>query len=109
MEKRLRQALLEECRVKFPPKKFIPGQSPVPASGKVFDEQEILLATEAILDGWWTEGRFSDLFEEKISKWLGAKYAILVNSGSSANLLALSALKSARLEKKKRLSDGNEV
>jgi CDP-6-deoxy-D-xylo-4-hexulose-3-dehydrase len=108
MEKRLRQALIDEYAVKFPPKKFVPGQSFVPASGKVFDEQEILLATEAILDGWWTEGRFSDLFEEKISKWLGIKHAILVNSGSSANLLALSALKSARL-RDKRLNDGDEV
>jgi len=104
----LRQALIDEYAVKFPPKKFVPGQSSVPASGKVFDEQEILLATEAILDGWWTEGRFSNLFEEKISKWLGIKHAILVNSGSSANLLALSALKSARL-RDKRLNDGDEV
>lgn len=108
MDKKLRQALLKEYQAKFPLKKFIPGESFVPASGKVFDEQEILAATEAVLDGWWTEGRFSDLFEEKISKWLGVKHAILVNSGSSANLLALAALKSARLGNKK-LNDGDEV
>ena len=108
MEKKLRQAIVEEYAAKFPPKKFIPGQTSIPVSGKVFDEQEILLATESILDGWWTEGRFSDLFEEKISKWLGAKHAILVNSGSSANLLALAALRSARLGKS-RLVDGDEV
>jgi len=108
MEKRLRQALVDEYTAKFLPKKFVPGESLVPASGKVFDEQEILLATEAVLDGRWTEGRFSDLFEEKISKWLGVKYTSLVNSGSSANLLAVSALKSPRLGKK-RLKDGDEV
>lgn len=108
MEKRLFQALINEYKAKFSVKKFIPGQSVIPASGKVFDEQEILLATEAILDGWWTEGRFSDLFEKKINKWLGVKYAILVNSGSSANLLAVSAIKSARLGDR-RLKDGDEV
>lgn len=104
----MRQALVDEYKAKFPVKKFIPGESVIPAAGKVFDEQEILMATEAILDGWWTEGRFSDLFEKKISKWLGVQYAVLVNSGSSANLLALSALKSVRLGDRK-LKDGDEV
>ena len=108
MNKKLRQALLGEYKAKFLPKKFVPGQSFVPVSGKVFDEQEILAATEAVLDGWWTEGRFSDLFEEKISKWLGVKHAILVNSGSSANLLALTALKSSQLGDRK-LNAGDEV
>ncbi|MEK7072156.1 MAG: lipopolysaccharide biosynthesis protein RfbH [Patescibacteria group bacterium] len=108
MNKNLHQTLLDEYKTKFLPKKFVPGQSFIPVAGKIFDQQEIFLATEAILDGWWTEGRFSDLFEEKISKWLGIKYAILVNSGSSANLLALSALKSARLGDK-RLKNGDEV
>ena len=52
MKKRLRQALIDEYKAKFPQKKFIPGKSFVPVSGKVFDEQEILLAVEAVLDGW---------------------------------------------------------
>ena len=108
MRGKLRQALLDEYKTRFPPKKFIPGRSLIPVSGKVFDEREIILATEAILDGWWTEGRFSDLFERKISSWLGSKFAVLVNSGSSANLLAISALKSVRL-RDKRLKDGDEV
>ena len=76
MNKNLHQTLLDEYKTKFLPKKFVPGQSFIPVAGKIFDQQEIFLATEAILDGWWTEGRFSDLFEEKISKWLGIKYAI---------------------------------
>lgn len=108
MNQSLKDEIIKFYREKFSPSSFVPGKSLVPVSGKVFDEQEILLATEAILDGWWTEGRFSDLFEEKISKWLGIKHTILVNSGSSANLLAISALKSARLGDKS-LKDGDEV
>jgi len=104
----LQKALEEAYRAKFSAKKFIPGQSPVPVSGKVFDAQEILSMTEAVLDGWWTEGRFTDLFEAKIGKWLGINHVSVVNSGSSANLLALSALKSAKLEDKG-LKDGDEV
>ncbi|MFA5062285.1 MAG: lipopolysaccharide biosynthesis protein RfbH [Patescibacteria group bacterium] len=108
MEESLQKALEEAYRAKFSAKKFIPGQSPVPVSGKVFDAQEILSMTEAVLDGWWTEGRFTDLFEAKIGKWLGINHVSVVNSGSSANLLALSALKSAKLEDKG-LKDGDEV
>lgn len=104
----MQKALEEAYRAKFSAKKFIPGQSPVPVSGKVFDAQEILSMTEAVLDGWWTEGRFTDLFEAKIGKWLGINHVSVVNSGSSANLLALSALKSAKLEDKG-LKDGDEV
>lgn len=108
MKEKLHLALLEEYKARFLPKKFVPGEFYVPVSGKVFDEQEILAATEAVLDGWWTEGRFSDLFEEKISHWLGVKHAILVNSGSSANLLALAALKSSKLGKRSLIA-GDEV
>ncbi len=76
------------------PKKFIGGDSPVPVSGKVFDEKEILYGIEAILDGWWTEGEFAQKFEKQFASYLGIRYVSLVNSGSSANLLALSALTS---------------
>lgn len=80
----------------------------MPVSGKVFDEKEMVNAVEAVLDGWWTEGRFSEQFESKLSYWLGVKQAILVNSGSSANLLAISALTSVKLGAKK-LNPGDEV
>jgi CDP-6-deoxy-D-xylo-4-hexulose-3-dehydrase len=108
MEESLKIEIVKEYQKKFPLKKFIPGESPVPVSGKVFDEEEILLATEAVLDGWWTEGRFTTLFEHKLAKWLGVKFASVVNSGSSANLIALTALASMKLGEK-RLKLGDEV
>lgn len=108
MDEALKNAIKSAYAGKFPAKKFIPGQSPVPVSGKVFDEAEMLAATEAVLDGWWTEGRFADEFETKIARWLGVKYASLVNSGSSANLLAVTALTSPKLGEK-RLKPGDEV
>lgn len=74
--------------------RFVPGVSPVPVSGKVFDERELINGVEAVLDGWWTEGRFAEEFERRFKAYLGAKYVSLVNSGSSANLTALSALTS---------------
>ncbi|MFA6105002.1 MAG: lipopolysaccharide biosynthesis protein RfbH [Patescibacteria group bacterium] len=108
MEESLKNELLKAYKAKFIRKPFVPGESSVPVSGKVFDEEEIILATEAVLDGWWTEGRFTTLFEHKISKWLGVNYASLVNSGSSANLVALIALTSIKLGDK-RLKPGDEV
>jgi len=72
--------------------KFIPGKTYIPASGKVFDKEEINNAIEAAKDGWWTEGRFAKRFESDFRKYLGVKYVSLVNSGSSANLLAVASL-----------------
>lgn len=92
----------------FPKKKFVPGESPVPVSGKVFDENELLTATQAILDGWWTEGRFAESFERKFAALLNVRYVSLVNSGSSANLVAFSALTS-EVFGKKALRPGDEV
>lgn len=67
----------------------------IPASGKVFDHREIDNAIKAAKDGWWTEGEFAKRFEKDFSSYLGARYISLVNSGSSANLLALTALTSS--------------
>lgn len=89
-------------------KTFIPGVSPVPVSGKVFDADELSLGVESILDGWWTEGRFAEAFEKEFSKFLGVRYVSLVNSGSSANLVALTALTSS-LFGEKSLKPGDEV
>lgn len=77
---------------RFSKKKFVPGITPVPVSGKVFDEHELINGVDAVLDGWWTEGRFAQAFEKEFREYLGVKYVSLVNSGSSANLVALSAL-----------------
>ncbi len=108
MNEELQQILKKIYNEKFRNEKFIPGESHIPVSGKIFDEQEIYRMVEAVLDGWWTEGRFSDEFEKKLSRWLGVKHTSLTNSGSSANLLAVTALMSKKLNNK-RLKPGDEV
>ena len=87
---------------------FIPGKSRVNYAGRVFDEKEITNAVNASLDFWLTEGRFSEEFSEKIAEFLGVEHILLTNSGSSANLLAFSALTSEKLGDK-RLKPGDEV
>ncbi len=108
MNQELKDILKKIHDQKFPKQEFKPGESPIRISGKIFDEQEIYNMVEAVLDGWWTEGRFSDLLEQRLSKWIGTKYTALTNSGSSANLLAFSALTSTKL-KEKQLKPGDEV
>lgn len=80
----------------------------IPASGKVLDERELFNMIDASLDMWLTTGRFNDEFEKKLTEFLGIKYALTVNSGSSANLLAISTLTSHKL-KDRRLKEGDEV
>jgi CDP-4-dehydro-6-deoxyglucose reductase, E1 len=87
---------------------FIPGISSVRITGKIFDEEELVLGMKAILDCWWTEGKFNEMFKEEFSEFLGIKHIIPVNSGSSANLLALTTLTSPML-KEKQLKKGDEV
>jgi len=87
---------------------FIPGKTPVPVSGKVIDTEDIQYLVDASLDAWFTAGRFSEAFETRFAEFMEQKYCMLVNSGSSANLLALSALTSPLL-KEKRLRTGDEV
>jgi CDP-6-deoxy-D-xylo-4-hexulose-3-dehydrase len=84
-------------REAFPAGPFVPGETPVPVSGRVFDEEEIQLLVDSSLDFWLTTGRFADQFEREFAKFIGIREAILVNSGSSANLLAISALTSEKL------------
>lgn len=79
------------------PAPFIAGTTPVPASGKLLDAQELKHMVEASLDGWLTTGRFNAEFEEKLAAFIGVKHLITVNSGSSANLVAFSTLTSPRL------------
>jgi len=88
-------------------KKFILGESYIPVSGKVFDKEEINNAIKVAKDGWWTEGEFALKFEEEFKKYLGIKFVSLVNSGSSANLVALAALTSD-IFSEKRLKAGDE-
>ncbi len=87
---------------------FVPGTSSVPVSGKVFDSSEIELLVESSLDGWLTTGRFAAQFERQFAAVMGVRCALLVNSGSSANLAALSCLTSPSLGER-RLAPGDEV
>lgn len=89
-------------------KPFQAGQTKIPYSGKIYDEKEMLALIDASLDFWLTTGRFSKQFEIEFAKYLGVKYALLTNSGSSANLLAVSALTSPKLGDR-RLLAGDEV
>jgi CDP-4-dehydro-6-deoxyglucose reductase, E1 len=93
---------------KFSQKDFIPGVTPVPVSGKVLDAEELKYMVEASLDGWLTTGRFNKEFEEKIALFVGAKLAMTVNSGSSANLVAFMTLTSPKL-KERAILQGDEV
>jgi CDP-6-deoxy-D-xylo-4-hexulose-3-dehydrase len=76
-------------------KQFIPGETYIPVSGKVFDEEEINNAISVAKEGWWTEGKWTKEFEREFKKFLGVNYVTLVNSGSSANLVALASLTSS--------------
>jgi CDP-6-deoxy-D-xylo-4-hexulose-3-dehydrase len=92
-----------------PPKApFEPGKTYLPASGKVVGAEELELLVEAAADLWLTAGRFADRFESEFAQWLGRKYCLLANSGSSANLLAVTALTSPLLGKRA-LAPGDEV
>ena len=71
MNDELKKLLIEDYKRRFPEKKFIPRESAVPVSGKVFDENEILSMTEAVLEGWWTEGKYSVLLESKLAEYIG--------------------------------------
>ena len=92
----------------FPPRDFVPGETPVPISGKVFDGTELQSLVDSSLDFWLTTGRFAAQFEKEFAHFFGLRHAILVNSGSSANLVALSALTSPQLGERA-LHPGDEV
>ena len=92
----------------YAPQPFVPGQSPVPVSGKVIGAAELKNMVEASLDGWLTTGRFNALFEERLAQYLGVQYLITVNSGSSANLVAFSTLTSPKLGERA-IKAGDEV
>jgi CDP-6-deoxy-D-xylo-4-hexulose-3-dehydrase len=88
--------------------RFIPGKSPIPYAGRVYDEKELISLVDSSLDFWLTTGRYAKQFEKDLADFLGVKYCLLTNSGSSANLLAVSALTSPKLGEK-RLKAGDEV
>lgn len=78
-------------------KRFVAGKTSIPYAGRVYDEKELVSLVDASLDFWLTSGRYADRFEKSLADFLGIKYCLLVNSGSSANLLAVSSLTSPLL------------
>jgi CDP-6-deoxy-D-xylo-4-hexulose-3-dehydrase len=105
---RIRELVGEYHRAAFAPRPFVPGQTPVPVAGRVFDERELQTLVDAALDFWLTAGPYADRFERDFARLCNSRFALLVNSGSSANLLALSCLTSATLAER-RLRPGDEV
>ena len=102
-------ALVDQyAAIEFSPKAFEPGQTLVPPSGKLIGAQELKNMVDASLDGWLTTGRFNEQFEKKLAAFIGVKYAITVNSGSSANLVAFSTLTSPKLGERA-IQQGDEV
>ncbi|MRD73041.1 lipopolysaccharide biosynthesis protein RfbH [Rhodocyclus tenuis] len=108
----IRQSILDQVKMyaarRTPPTTFIPGQTPIPPSGKVLDASDFAHLVDASLDGWLTTGRFNDEFEKQLARRLGVAHVLSCNSGSSANLLALTALTSPLL-RERALQAGDEV
>ena len=92
----------------FPRREFVPGETAIPVSGKVIDAGDLGSVVDSALDCWFTTGRFAEDFERKLARFVGVRCASLVNSGSSANLLAVSALTSPGLGDR-RLQPGDEI
>jgi len=108
LRQQIAQLVERYADLQMAPAPFVPGSSPVPPSGKVIGAGELKAMTEAVLDGWLTTGRFNDAFEKRLARYLGRRSVLTVNSGSSANLLAFSALTSPRLGDRS-IRKGDEV
>ncbi len=108
IREQLRRLLADYHQVRHADQSFIPGTTPVPVSGKVYDESELFHLLDATLDFWLTSGRFAHAFERELGRLLEDRPVVLCNSGSSANLLAVSALTSPSLGERA-LRPGDEV
>jgi len=108
----IRQQILsltrEYHKANWPQRPFVPGETPIPVSGKVFDEDDLAYLVDASLDFWLTTGRYAKQFEREFAEFFGINHCLLTNSGSSANLLAVSALTAQELGER-RLNPGDEV
>jgi len=112
-EKKIRQRIFKEIKALYLLKKrqqarFLPGEAVVNYAGRVYDHKELISLVDASLDFWLTAGRYTRQFEKSFARFLGRRFCAFVNSGSSANLLAVSALTSAKLGTRK-LQPGDEV
>lgn len=102
-------ALVDQyAAIEYEPRTFVPGETPVPPSGKVLGASELRNMVDASLDGWLTTGRFNAEFERRLARFVGVRNALTVNSGSSANLVAFATLTSPKLEDRA-IVPGDEV
>jgi len=108
LRSQISELVTQYADIAYAPKDFVPGESAVPVSGKVIGAKELQLMVDAALDGWLTTGRFNAMFEQRLAQFLGIKYVITVNSGSSANLVAFSTLTSPKLGDRA-IKPGDEV
>jgi CDP-4-dehydro-6-deoxyglucose reductase, E1 len=108
LRQQILQLVTEYTKQRHAPRKFVPGESVVPPSGKVFGAEEVCNAVDASLDFWLTTGRFNASFERKLAEFLDVRWTVTTNSGSSANLLALAALTSNKLGEEA-LKPGDEI
>ena len=108
LRKQIASLVDQYAAIEFSPKVFLPGETVVPPSGKAIGAEELKNMVNASLDGWLTTGRFNEQFEKKLAEFIGIKYAITVNSGSSANLVAFSTLTSPKLGERA-IKQGDEV
>lgn len=108
IRKQIADLVEQYAAIEYAPKMFIAGETVVPPAGKVIGANELKMMVEASLDGWLTTGRFNDAFEKRLGEYLGVPYVLTTSSGSSANLLALSALTSPTLGDRQ-LKPGDEV
>jgi CDP-6-deoxy-D-xylo-4-hexulose-3-dehydrase len=100
--------LLREIAARNVHRSMMPGQDYIPVTGKILDEEDILYGVDATLDGWLTTGRYAIEFERKFAQYFGSRFSLLVNSGSSANLVAFYALTSPKLGDRA-IKPGDEV
>ncbi|WP_154172869.1 lipopolysaccharide biosynthesis protein RfbH [Vibrio metoecus] len=108
LRSQIAELVAQYAAIEFAPKMFIGGESVVPPSGKVLGAKELQLMVDASLDGWLTTGRFNEQFEKRLAEYIGVPYLLTTTSGSSANLLALTALTSPKLGDRQ-LKPGDEV
>jgi CDP-6-deoxy-D-xylo-4-hexulose-3-dehydrase len=108
LREQILQLVTEYTRQRHAPRPFVPGESVIPPSGKVFGPEEVCNAVDAALDFWLTTGRFNADFERKLADFLDVRWAVTTNSGSSANLLAVAALTSPKLGDQA-LAPGDEI
>lgn len=108
LRQQIAELVLRYAELELTSPEFVPGQHAVPPSGKVIGAPELQAMTEAVLDGWLTTGRFNQAFEKRLARYLGRRGVLTANSGSSANLLAFSALTSPRLGDRA-IGKGDEV